>query len=197
LISTGSANGEGAGKLLFAQNPGAGLIMTLTTTGVGIGAGITAPTHLLHVGGIARSTSTAWVTSSDARVKEDIRGLSGSLEKLGALRPVKFEYTPAYRAAHSGLEGTFTGFLAQDVEEVFPEMVSTVREEVGGGQALDDFRLLNVGGLLPHVVESVQELKAKNEALRKHTAELEERIRRLEAAMPKRAKKATPPRSSP
>ena len=182
LVVDNAADGDGSTHLFLVRNNVAGTLENLfdILANGNVGIGTTSPSHLLHVTGPARSTQANWDTSSDERVKEDIRSLTGSLEKLEALRPVTFEYTPAYRAGHAGLDGTFTGFLAQDVEEIFPEMVSSVREEVGSDKVLDDFRLLNLSGLLPHVVAGVQELKAENEALRKRTAELEERLRRLE-----------------
>ena len=176
------------GGIVFRENNGPDQMAIATGGNVGIGTDT--PTHLLHVNGVARSTQSTWATSSDARVKEDIQSLSGSLEKLKALRPVSFEYTKTYRADHPGLDGTFTGFVAQEVEPIFPDMVSTVPEEVGN-ETVKDFHLLNVSGLLPHVVAGVQTLEAENEALRKRADELEKRIRQLEAALPKSNRKAT------
>jgi hypothetical protein len=150
---------------------------------VAVGIGTAFPTHLLHVDGVARSAQSTWATSSDRRAKQDITLLEGSLERLGRLRPVSFEYTPEYAAGRKGYEGRFTGFVAQDVEPVFPELVETVRETIGDRQ-LDDFRLLNTGGLTPHLVAAVQGLNRKVDEqraeLKQKEADLEELRRRLE-----------------
>jgi hypothetical protein len=142
-----------------------------------VGINVTDPTHVLHVNGVARSTQSSWATSSDARAKRDITTLEGSLERIARLRPVNFEYTPEYAAGRAGYEGRFTGFIAQEVESVFPEVVETVQEQIGASE-VDDFRLLNAGGLTPHLVAAVQELARGMEAGSRNA---EDRIRKLEA----------------
>ncbi|MGE5183461.1 MAG: tail fiber domain-containing protein [Acidobacteriota bacterium] len=56
------------------------------------------------------------------------------------------------------------GVLAQDVEQVFPELVGTTPE---------GHKFVNYNGLVGVVIEAVKELKAKNEALEKRVAKLE------------------------
>jgi hypothetical protein len=149
-----------------------------------VGIGTASPTHLLHVNGVARSTQSSWATSSDARAKRDIATLESSLERIARLRPVSFEYTEEYADGRKGYEGRFTGFVAQEVESVFPEMVETVHEKIGDKE-VEDFRVLNAGGLTPHLVAAVQELSHKvDSASRKSedgTRSLEVRLQQKEA----------------
>ncbi len=157
--------------------------MTVTTLGR-VGIGTQDPTHLLHVNGVARSTQSTWATSSDRRAKQNIAPLEGSLARVQQLRPVTFEYRPDYAAGREGYQGRFTGFVAQEVEPVFPEMVETVHEQVGGRE-IPDFRLLNAGGLTPHLVAAVKELNEKVE-VGMQSAELgrqqtDQRIQELQA----------------
>ena len=128
------------------------------------------PTHMLTVNGVCRSTSASFATSSDERVKEHIKSIAGSLERVMKLRPVTFDYTQEYRSGHRDLDRKQTGFIAQEVEKVFPDMVTQSPEQVGGKE-IKDFRALNTSSLSPHLVVAVQELARKVETLEKANAE--------------------------
>lgn len=130
----------------------------------------TTPSHMLTVNGVCRSTQSSFATSSDARVKEHIAPLSGSLDRLMRLKPVTFDYIKAFQKCRSGLDHTQTGFIAQEVQQVFPDMVTQAAEKVGE-QEIKDFRVLNTSSLTPHLVSAAQELARKVEALEKANAE--------------------------
>jgi hypothetical protein len=130
-----------------------------------VGIGTAAPTHILHIAGQGRSTSSAWATSSDRRIKTNIAPLDDSLNTIMHLNPVSFEYIDDYKTANPGLHGLQRGFIAQEVERVIPEMVKIVDEKFGD-QQISDFRLLTNGDLVPVLVKAVQELKAQNDQLR-------------------------------
>jgi hypothetical protein len=123
-----------------------------------VGIGTTSPSHILHIAGQGRSTSSSWATSSDRRVKTNIQPLRGGLETLMRLNPVSFEYIPEYRAGKPGMDGLQRGFIAQEVEAEVPEMVKTVDEKFGGKE-IKDFRLLTNSDFTPLLVKAVQELK--------------------------------------
>lgn len=144
--------------------------------GAKVGIETLEPTHVLHVNGVARSTQSTWATTSDRRAKTNIAPVSNSLDRIAKLRPVTFEYNGEYRAGHAGHDGQFTGFVAQEVEAVFPDMVTTVEETVDG-ETIDDFRVLNTGNLTPHMVKAMQELRAEKDA---EIKQLEERLVQLE-----------------
>jgi hypothetical protein len=55
---------------------------------------------------------------SDIRLKKDIVPLEGMLNKAMSLRPARWEWN-----GKLGCEGESTGLIAQEVEEVFPELV--------------------------------------------------------------------------
>lgn len=127
-----------------------------------VGIGTPAPTHILHIDGVGRSTSSTWATSSDRRVKENIQPLAEGLDTLMRLRPVSFDYIDAYKNGKDGMDGKMRGFIAQEVEEIVPEMVKTVDEKFAG-QEITDFRLLNNADFTPILVNAVQQLKAAND----------------------------------
>lgn len=128
----------------------------------------------------------AWSAASDARVKRDVRALSGSLDRLLELRGVSFYYNDLeVPGASAGLQ---TGFIAQEVEKVFPEWVSVFH----GPSKYDDLKTVSISGFEALAVEALRELRAENErrlaerdaeiaALQTDNAELHGRLDRLEA----------------
>jgi hypothetical protein len=108
--------------------------------------------------------------SSDVRLKKNIQSLGdGALDDLAKLRAVTFEWKEP--GAH-GPAGTQLGFIAQEVEKVRPDWVT-----------VDDqgFKAVNLKGLEVMLVASVGTLKASNDALRAQAADLQDRVKSLEA----------------
>lgn len=133
--------------------------------GGNVGIGTDAPSHLLHVEGVARSAQANFATSSDRRVKENIHSINGGLEAVAHLNPVTFTYTHEYQAGNAALAGTKRGFIAQEMETVLPDAV-TRAPEVVGSRTIEDFRVLGNSDFVPLLVSAVKELKADNENLR-------------------------------
>jgi hypothetical protein len=92
----------------------------------------------------------AWTTVSDRRAKTDIRPLTGLLAKTLGLRPVSYYLKNQDRTADPNRE---IGFVAQDVERLFPSLVSK-------GTGLES---LNYSGLSVAAIGAVQELNAREE----------------------------------
>ncbi len=117
-----------------------------------------------------------WSVFSDARLKENIHTMGGSLEKLDALRPVTFNYKD--KDHFSYIEGTVPGFIAQEVQQIMPEWV---------GQGKDGYLYLNPVGYEAMVVDAIQELRdekdAQIESLQAENDELRDRLERLESMM--------------
>ena len=106
--------------------------------------------------------------SSDERIKTDIQPTSVSgLDLLNQLNLKSFK-----KVHSSGVTGSMNpiGFVAQDVENAIPELVSEYKDEAY------DFKVKSLGyaGFVPYLVKAVQELTEKNE-------QLEARIRTLES----------------
>jgi len=132
-----------------------------------VGIGTTTPDYPLEVVGNAAKTSggTTWINSSDVRLKDVTGEYRRGLDAIASLRPVSFFYKQDNpRGLPSNEENI--GFIAQEVQEVFPEAVSE------GPDGYLDFNMHPVNVAL---VNAVKELKAENEALR-------EEIRQIKAA---------------
>ena len=67
---------------------------------------------------------------SDARYKKNIEPLEGAVEKLQAVKGVSYEYRQEEYEDKGFTGGTAYGFIAQELKEVLPELVSEDREGV-------------------------------------------------------------------
>ncbi|WP_310391211.1 tail fiber domain-containing protein [Hymenobacter sp.] len=150
--------------------------------GVNVGIGTTAPTYTLDVNGNIRCYLL--VQTSDARLKQGIRPLAGALAGVGRLRGVRYTFRQAEFKDRKLPAGEQLGLLAQEVEQVYPELVST--DEQG-------YKAVNYAQLAPVLIEAIKELKAENDALRQQrrqdraaaeaqAAGFAQRLRALEAA---------------
>jgi hypothetical protein len=87
--------------------------------------------------------------TSDARLKQNINGLSNSLDIVKNLRGVSFEYTPESEMGG----GIRYGFIAQEVQQHVPDIV---RNRAKG----DGMLSLNYNEIVPILVEAVKELSS-------------------------------------
>ena len=73
-------------------------------------------------------TGTFFITSSDERIKKDITDLDDRecLNKLLALKPKKYKY----KDTHTRGDNMAYGFIAQEVEEVVPDLVKTTPDAI-------------------------------------------------------------------
>lgn len=127
-----------------------------------LGIGTTSPSEILHINGIGRSDQAEWTTTSDVRLKENIQPIEGARQLINQFNPVTFSWVSAFADAHPSSPDANWGFIAQEVEQVMPEMVVTVPEENVSDSVspwiLTDLKLLNTSALQPILVKAFQEL---------------------------------------
>ena len=102
---------------------------------------------------------------SDRELKENIFTIENGLDKVMKLRGVEFDWTATSRKGQHDI-----GLIAQEVEEVLPEVVSVKTLRVGEfGRDGDekDFKTVNYEKMVGVLVEAVKELKAEIEELKK------------------------------
>jgi hypothetical protein len=98
--------------------------MTIISNG-NIGIGTTTPGQKLDIsaGNGRVQTGYSWLTNSDVRYKENIYTLEGCLEKVMAMRGVSFDLINDSLSKGFGRKNI--GYIAQELEEVIPEVVVT------------------------------------------------------------------------
>jgi len=113
------------------------------------------------------------ITSSDEKLKTTIEQENG-LQKLMQLKPVSFYYNKAAVADLNMPESYQHGFLAQDMEKVFPEMVVEVKAPVFKTDGATDaytvdrtepFKGINYTSIISVLTKSVQENQQMIESL--------------------------------
>jgi hypothetical protein len=139
-----------------------------------VGIGTDNPQAKLQVMGTVMSNSTT--LTSDQRWKKDITTLDNSLDKIAALRGVSYEWKRNEFPDKNFSEGTQIGVIAQEIESVFPELVSEDNE---------GYKSVSYSNLVAPLIEAVKELKQQNETLNNRVEALEKQqqnlIERLEA----------------
>jgi hypothetical protein len=127
------------------------------------------------MGGIVGNgaSNVQFAALSDAREKTNIQPISGSLNKVLALKPSSFDWIATN-------EHNPAGFIAQDVQTVFPEFVV---ENIANEGEEQRYGLTGgmTGGIIPHLVKAIQELKAINDTQAETINALTARITALEA----------------
>lgn len=111
-------------------------------------------------------TNGAWHSSSDARMKTDIEKIDGALDKL-----VKIG---GYTYLKQGVPEA--GVIAQEVESVLPQSVTTTELKLNDGSVLKDARGININGVVALLVEALKEEREARLALETRLAVLEEVI---------------------
>ena len=120
--------------------------------------------------GIKRATidpaSGAYTAVSDARLKQNITDLSDVLPSVMALQAKKYQYINVED------ERYYSGFLAQDLEKVFPEFVY-----YGGDDQV--VYTVNYAGLSVIALKAIQEQQAKIESLESEVEQLKAAVAKL------------------
>jgi len=130
-----------------------------------VGIGRKTMDERLHVSGKVQASD--FVTKSDIRLKTNIVKLENVLEKLDQINGVSFDWNDVYKSLGNVEDVTQIGVIAQDVEKVFPELVTT-RGEAG-------YKSVSYNQLTAVLLEAVKELKDQNEDLIKRIQVLEQR----------------------
>jgi hypothetical protein len=146
-----------------------------------VGIGNTNPAQALDVNGNARiraigsgayagvvnrmADGTLTTATSDIRMKENVQTLQGGLDKILQLRGVSFTWInhPEY--------GQRIGFIAQEMEEILPELVFT--------NEVDGYKGINYAEVTAVLTEAIKELKAENDALKARLERLEKTLENL------------------
>jgi hypothetical protein len=118
-----------------------------------------------------KASGSTWSNPSDARIKQDILPYTSGLDDVTRLRPVSFKYRPETNYPEELLTQRQVGFIAQEVEDVMPDMVTAAPGQVGDIK-LDDLRTLDTNNLIFALVNSCKTLMEKVNGLEKQVAEL-------------------------
>jgi hypothetical protein len=98
-------------------------------------------------------TTTAYVTSSDYRLKENVVAMTGATERLKQLNPSRFNFI-------ADADVTVDGFLAHEVQDIVPEAITGTKDAVDDdGNAV--YQGIDQSKLVPLLVATIQELETR------------------------------------
>ncbi len=121
-----------------------------------------------NAGDGSEARANGWYMFSDARLKTNLKEIDKPIEKLEAIHGYYFNWKDGED------QSLQVGVLAQEIEEVLPEIVSTDAE---GYKSVDYSKIT---ALLIEVNKQQQEI---NKKLEKQNQQLNERLERLELLM--------------
>ena len=120
-----------------------------------------------HEGGLYMSSGTISVQNvSDYRLKENISTLTGAIDKVKALNPVRFKRNDHEDAVMQD------GFLAHEVQAVVPEAVVGEKDAVKEDGSIDP-QSMDAALLIPVLTSALKEAITKIEVLESKVAALE------------------------
>jgi hypothetical protein len=142
--------------------------------------------YYFSLDGVAFKTGGgSWAALCDERSKNDIQPLTGTLDRLLKLKGHAYTYKPEFVQEGRALPGTQIGLVAQEVEAVFPDWVST---------GPDGMKQVTERSTTALMVEALRDLRAEKDAQiaskdaqiaaqGNQIATLEQRLARIEALL--------------
>ena len=130
------------------------------------------------VGSITRgTTTTAYNTTSDYRLKENVTGISDGITRLKTLKPSRFNFK-------ADAKTTVDGFLAHEVSSIVPEAIEGEKDALITQAMLDSgalqgkvgdplYQQIDQSKLVPLLTAALQEAITKIETLETKVAALE------------------------
>jgi len=117
---------------------------------------------------------------SDKKLKTNIKLMNGSLEKIMKLKPSNYFFNNSKESNLLGLDKSKeqSGFIAQELEKVFPTLVSektapVLTKNSSSPVEIVNYKAVNYVGLIPYMIAATQEQQATIESLQSKLAILE------------------------
>lgn len=130
--------------------------LILNGYGGNVGIGTTTPNATLNVNGTIAATGVITgldvTASSDKRLKRDINTIENSLSTVLQMRGVSYYHKNTDNPSKK------IGLIAQEVEEVLPEVIIT-------DSSPDQFKSVSYGNIVGLLIEAIKELSAKVDIL--------------------------------
>jgi hypothetical protein len=118
----------------------------------------------IMVTGTPYSTAGGVWTASDRRYKKDINQLEGTLGKIAKLNGYSYKFKTEEFKDKNFSDREQLGFIAQELKEVFPQMVT---------EGPDGFNYVNYTAMIPVLLEAIKEQKQSTDAMK---ADLQKQI---------------------
>ena len=175
-IATASPSNYSAQFVVYEDQSGAFNSYFLNDNSSGYGLGIRSDSGnqvFFYIGGTHQGTisssggTTAYGTSSDYRLKENVVDLSNGITRLKELKPKQFNFIA------DETNTVRDGFLAHEAQEVVPEAVAGEKDAEINDKGIG-YQQMDYGKITPLLTAALQEAIAKIETLEAKVKALEE-----------------------
>jgi trimeric autotransporter adhesin len=169
-----ATSGTSNGDLVFKVNNGSTLVDRLKIKYNGyVGIGSSNPSWRLQVGETSNygwvASNGSWQSSSDIKYKENIRALDSGLDKVLKMNGVYFNVI-----GDDPVKDKQVGFIAQEMEEILPEVVSTDSNGLKG---------ISYSRITPVLVEAIKEQQKQIKILEAHNNQLKSELEAIKAEL--------------
>jgi|GEM_PF-1489517 hypothetical protein len=176
---TGNGSGDKYGQLCYIPN-------TIGGTHYGVQSDVTKADSYAgyFLGNVF--VSGVFTNPSDESLKQNIKLNSGVLNKIMQLQVKDYEFKPEEKKQFGFPDGVQTGFIAQEMELVLPNLVQNTvlhksqTEENSTKIADQNIKTINYIGLIPILTKAIQEQQEQIDAYQKENAKQEAKIQDLE-----------------
>jgi trimeric autotransporter adhesin len=125
---------------------------------------------------------------SDVKLKKNVNKINNSLEKLKHIQAYSYDYRTDEYAYMNLSKGLQFGFIAHELEQVFPELVkdihnpgsSKIEEQKGVHYEAVDYKGINYIGMIPVLTEAIKEQQQIINAQQELITDLVGRISKIE-----------------
>lgn len=127
----------------------------------------------LYGSGAATFAGDVTANASDKRLKTNIKNIDSPLEKISKINGIYFNWNKnAKEIAHKNTERREVGLIAQEINEILPEIVSIApfdrENSEGGSKSGENYLTIQYEKVVPLLVECIKELKFEIEELKKN-----------------------------
>ena len=145
---------------------------------IGNGGGIGSESDAFVVYKNGTATLNGVAVTSDARLKTNVHPLDNALDNILRIEGVSYNWDKKHPRAANMTDRLQFGIIAQELEKVYPQLIIT---------KADGYKTINYIGLVPVLVEAMQEqqqqitdLQKENEQLRQSNVTSEAKLNTLE-----------------
>ena len=125
-------------------------------------------TQAARVGFIgSNGNSTSYNSGSDYRLKENVTNISAAAAAVQSLRPVTFTWKVSPET------GTFSGFIAHELQGVWPEAVVGEKDAICSDGVTPDYQMVDQSKLVPLLTAALQEALTEIASLKARLTALE------------------------
>lgn len=139
----------------------------------------TSTSYVFDVGGSIHWTSGG--VSSDERLKENIVEMEPVLDKLDQIRAVRFDWNELHQRMNRSTPGRQIGIIAQEIENIFPELITLWNLDEGDCNVLDisphwEYRAVDYTRFTAVLLQGIKELHTENKNLKNRIETIERQL---------------------